>query len=103
LKVADVCLVSCSRTFDAQIKWSPDSPTEMSNHNPKHHLSAGCPPTEVDVVGALLLWLLELLVLMLMLLELVLVLLSAGSDFVVDDRLVALSHNVNSEFLYQHK
>jgi hypothetical protein len=69
----------------------------------------------VDVV---LLWLLVLLVLMLLLLELVLVVLGAsgdvgvlfgengydaGGDFVVDDRLVVLSHDVDSEFLYQHE
>jgi hypothetical protein len=69
----------------------------------------------VDVVA--LLWLLVLLVLMLLLLESVLVLLGAGgdvgvwfgedgydagSDFVVGDRLVILSHDVDFEFLYQH-
>jgi hypothetical protein len=71
----------------------------------------------VDVV--VLLWLLVLLVLMLLpLLLVVLVLLGAGGDvgvlfvedgydaggdFVVDDRLVVLSHDVHSEFLYQHE
>jgi hypothetical protein len=75
-----------------------------------------CPACGVDVV--VLLWLLVLLVLMLLLLELVLALLGAGGDlgvwfgedgyytdgdFVVDDRLVVLSHDVDFEFLYQHK
>jgi hypothetical protein len=55
----------------------------------------------VDVV--VLLWLLVPLVLLLLLPELVLVLLGAGGDFVVDDCLVVLSHDVDSEFLYQHE
>jgi hypothetical protein len=40
---------------------------------------------------------------MLLLLELVLVLLGVGGDFVVDDRLAVLSHDVDFEFLYQHE
>jgi hypothetical protein len=65
--------------------------------------------TRVDVV--------VLLVLMLLLLELVLVLLGAGGDVgialekthttraatVGDDRLAVLSHDVDSDFLYQHE
>ena len=59
-----------------------------------------------------------LLMLMLLMLELVMVLLGAGSDvgvvfgedgydaggdFVADDLLAVLSHDVDSEFLYQHE
>jgi hypothetical protein len=63
----------------------------------------------VDVV--VLLWLLALMLLALVLLGAggdVGILFGedgydAGGDFVVDDRLVVLSHDVDSEFLYQHE